>query len=131
MSLLLSLSLLTSGDGAFYAPEVFDRVADYNIGRGKLQPCAQCIGYVALMDADQMGRLVYIEWPDGSVDGPYLVADTAEEKHRANLIARGRAAEYDFHTAERKRHLGALAGPIPVSVWYRLPEPTCPIAGAC
>jgi hypothetical protein len=126
MSLMLSLALLTSGDASYYAPGVFDRVAEYNIGRGKIQPCERCIGYVALLDAEDMGRLVWLDW-GAVIDGPYLVADCAQEKHRQALAQRGRIVEVDYQTAMRHR----MNGPIAVRVLWLPPEAACPLVGPC
>lgn len=124
-SLLPTFDTLAQGDGSFYAKTVMEATLAYNIGRGKLQPCARCVGYVATMNAADMGRLVYLQWSNGLIDGPYLVADAAQAEHRAGLIARHRVVEYDFHTAQAHAKLGALAGPIPVRVLWLPPEPAC------
>jgi hypothetical protein len=131
MSLLLAFALLAEGDASYYAPGLMERVLEYRLDTGRVQPCTQCIGYVALLDATDMGRLVWLDWGGGSagdgIDGPYLVADCAQAEHRASLVARRRVVEVDWPTAKRHR----MAGPVSVRVLWLPPGAACPVRGAC
>lgn len=125
MTTILALALLTAGDASYYAPGVMEQVLDYRLGRGQVLPCPTCAGYVALLDRQDIGRLVWLDWGDG-IDGPYLAIDCAAAEHRAGLERRGRVVEVDYATAMRHR----MAGPVPVRVLWAPPE-TCPAVGPC
>lgn len=120
MTPLLALALLTAGDATYYAPGVMDEVYANRLAWGQVQPCPACVGYVALMDSRDIGRLVWLDWGDVT-EGPYQVIDCAAAQHRAGLVARGRVVEVDYATALRHR----MAGPVPVRVLWRPPEPAC------
>lgn len=104
-----------------------ERVLDYRLATGRVQPCATCVGAVALMACDRLGGLVWLDFNDGTgPEGPYLVTDCGAEKDRAGLRKRNRVAEVDWPTALRHR----MTGPVPVRVLVRVPE-ICPVRGAC
>ena len=125
MTAILALQLLTAGDASYYNPGVMERVLDYRLARGQVLPCAECVGYVALLDPQHIGRLVWLDFGGvGGIEGPYLVVDCAQAEHRAGLRKRGRAVEVDWPTAVRHR----MNGPVPVRVLWRPPE-TCARAG--
>lgn len=120
MTPLLALALLTAGDATYYAPGVMAEVYANRLAWGQVQPCAECVGYVALMDCRDIGRLVWLDWGDGR-DGPYLVIDCAAAAHVAGLRERNRVVEVDYATAMRHH----MAGPVPVRVLWRPPEHAC------
>lgn len=127
MTALLALRLLTAGDCSYYADGVMEATLQYRLDRGQVQPCAACVGYVALLDCDRIGGLVWLDWGDVT-EGPYLVTDCAQAEHRAGLRARGRAVEVDWPTA-RRHH---MAGPMPVQVFWQPAAADCAtVAGAC
>lgn len=103
------LTPLGSGLATYYADGVFDKVI---INRGLVVPWGT-IGFAALLDAEHIGRRLWIEWPDGTRDGPYLVADCANAAHRADLIARGWIVDVDRATAR----LHGVTGPTQVSIY--------------
>lgn len=95
----------------YYNPGVMERVADY---RGL--ECRECIGMVATLNCGQMGRQVWLARPstalrsaqEAPVEGPFLVVDCAEKKHKENLAKRGLVAEVDWQTSRR----WGMAGPV-------------------
>ena len=50
MTALLAFTLLASGDASWYAPGVMEATVAYRLERGQVLPCADCRGYVALLD---------------------------------------------------------------------------------
>jgi hypothetical protein len=108
------LALLVGGNAAtapepagictYYNPGVMTRVAEY---RGLRDACRECVGMVAVLHCEQLGARVYLAH-EGETEGPFLVVDCAEGKHRANLTARGLVAEVDWQTSRR----WGMAGPV-------------------
>lgn len=103
------LTLLGSGLATYYADGLFDEVI---VNRGIVVPW-DVIGFVALLDAQHISKRVWIRWPDGTLDGSYLVADCANATDRAALIERGWAIDVDRATAR----LHDMHGPIMVTVF--------------
>jgi hypothetical protein len=127
MNLLLGLALLAEGDGSFYAKNVMESTVAYRIELGQIQPCPDCIGYVALMSCDELGRLVYLDFGDSlGIEGPFLTADCAQAEHIEGLRKRNRVVEVDWQTALRHH----MAGPLPVRILWAPPE-NCPAVGSC
>lgn len=105
----LAVTLL-SGTITYYAEGVMERVQAY---RGL--SCAECIGAVALLPAEDIGRRVWLQRAGEAAEGPFLVVDCAQAEHREALEARGIVGEVDWPTARRWGMAGPMAG---VSVWY-------------
>lgn len=111
-SLAVAWTVLVSGDATYYHPGIFERVVANRLAWGHIEPCAECIGYVALLDAESIGRRVWLQRPGEPVEGPFLVADCAAAGHRAALRARGWVVDVDYETAQRWQ----MRGPVPVTV---------------
>ena len=99
---------LGTGRATYYSHGVFDTV----LRNRAIAVDADVIGFAALLNAEHIGRRVWITWPDGTRDGPYLVADCAKANHRAGLFARGWIVDVDHGTAM----LHEMRGPITVTV---------------
>lgn len=114
MAYMLLLSLIAgqimTGTATYYADGVFPTVAA-NRAMTLPESCPECIGYVSLLQCDDIGRRICIsngiEWV-----GPLLNVDCAAEHHRPRLVRRGWVADLDYWLAERWQ----MAGPITVSV---------------
>lgn len=119
-ALVLAVALL-SGTITYYAEGVMERVRAY---RGL--SCAECIGAVALLPAEDIGRRVWLQRPGEAPEGPFLVVDCAQAEHRSALEARGIVGEVDWPTARRWDMWGPLAG---VRVWYEDPGQQMPAMG--
>ncbi len=103
------LTLYGSGLATFYADGLFDKVIE---NRGIVVPWG-VIGFAALLDAEHIGKRVWIRWPDGMLDGSYLVADCANAAHRADLVERGWIVDVDRATAR----LHGMDAPTQVTVY--------------
>jgi len=62
------------------------------------------VGFVARPRCDEIGRLVWLLWDDGDLEGPFLVADCANqvEGHYTRMVRRGIVAEVDWNTVTRR-----------------------------
>ena len=101
------------GMATYYAPRLMQTVAD---NRG--MDLTYYAGGVALNRAGDLGRTVWLE-RDGRVLGPMLVVDCARRgKHFDDRESRGYVLEVSYRQAREWR----MAGPVPVRVWFELPE---------
>ena len=109
------------GLATYYAPRLMQTVAD---NRG--MDLTHYAGGVALNRAGDLGRTVWIEHK-GEITGPYLVVDCArrdvhfesrERKDHGDDGDKALIVEVDYRLAREWR----MAGPVPVKVWFELPE---------
>lgn len=125
MALIATVALLTGwntptpadaihGYSTYYADGLMDRVIS---NRG--------LGYgdgIALNRAGDLGRVVWLEWGDGPIDGPLNVVDCAQAVHYETRERLGRVVEV---SAELARERGFYkVGPAPVTVWLIEPPTT-------
>jgi hypothetical protein len=99
---------------------VFEQVVANRLAWGQLEPCAECVGYVALLDAEHIGTQVWLQAPGREVEGPFLVADVANRHNRTILQRNQWVVEVDWQTAQRWGMRGPLAG---VRVYFDPPKP--------
>lgn len=119
MSLLSNVAVaLLVGTVTYYAAGVMERVRDY---RGLA--CDECVGYVALLPAEDIGRHVWLQRPDAAPEGPFLVVDCAQAEHIAGLTERGIVGEVDWETAQRWGMFGPLPG---VRIFFEDPNVPTP-----
>lgn len=110
-----------AGDVSYYGAGLLERVARY---RGL--DVSRYRDGVALMRAGDLGRAVWIFWPDGSGPlggawrGPYLSVDCSNRAHYAGNLQRGRVAEVSRQEWIR---LGMPDRPVPVVVSFVEPWP--------
>ncbi len=102
-----------TGLAMFYNPNVMQEVVNNRLAMGQLSTCAECIGNVALLRAGDLNRRVWVQWADGTIEGPFLVADVAAIHHIPQLVARNWAIDVDHQTALRHK----MNGPVMVTVW--------------
>ncbi len=100
------------GLAMYYNPGIMREVVAYRLQRAQIDPCPECVGYVALLRRGDLNRKVWILWPDGTVEGPFLVVDVAARHHVSSLLKRGWAIDVDYKTALRHR----MNRPLPVTV---------------
>lgn len=106
-------SLPVSGLAMFYNPNVMQEVLSNRLAMGQVSLCGECVGTVALLRAGDLNRRVWLQWADGTVEGPFLVADVAATQHVEMLLARNWVVDVDNSTAVRRK----MAGPVWVTVW--------------
>jgi hypothetical protein len=111
-------SLPASGYAMFYNPNVMQEVLSNRLAMGHVSACNECVGNVALLRAGDLNRHVWLQWADGTVEGPFLVVDVAASKDVASLLARHWVVDVDNSTAVRR----GMAGPVPVTVWASPPS---------
>lgn len=100
------------GDAAFYAPGLMAQVAET---RG--MDLGSYAGGVALMACGDLGREVWVRFPDGW-DGPFLVVDCSRQDHYEMNLARGRVVDVDRGLWETH---GLPEMPVPVEVTFGPP----------
>ena len=103
------------GKATYMVPGLMEQVAE-NRGRS----LAGYAGGVALNRAGDLGRLVWLEWADGAVNGPYLVVDCARREHFEERERQRLIVEVDAQTAWLREFY--RVGPVPVRVWFIRPE---------
>ena len=111
----LLLALLVAGSATYMDASFTAEVYGNRLAWGQVEPCAECVGYVALLDADRIGEHVWLSFDGGATHvGPLLVFDCAAAGDRAALRRRGWAVDIDGATWQR---LGLPKMPVPVQVW--------------
>ena len=105
------------GVATYYNPGVMEQVVENRRAWGQLgEAKSGYVGYVALRDCEDIGRVVWIWWRDEEMlEGPFLVADCASMKDWEYLERIDFAVDVDWQTAERHD----MKAPVPVMVWVR------------
>jgi hypothetical protein len=107
-----------TGRAMYYNPGIMEQVLAFRLEAGHVAQCYECVGYVALLDAKELNRKVWIEWGPGDVEGPFLVIDAAAKHHVASLLERNWVIDVDYQTAMRR----GMNRPLPVTVWDHRPD---------
>lgn len=105
---LMTAAALT-GSVTYYNPGVMERVYENRLAWGHVQPCEECVGMVALLDREHVGKQVYLVRDGGPVEGPFLVVDCSAAQDIARHRRNGKVAEVDWPTAQRWGMTGPLA----------------------
>ena len=101
------------GTATYYRPGLMQQVIT---NRGLPYPDG-----VALNRAADIGRQVWLQWADGTIDGPLPVVDCAQRNHYNTREQQGRIVEVSAELAQRRGFYGI--GPAPVTVWLIPPPP--------
>lgn len=109
-----------TGYATYYNPNVMREVLSNRLMMGQVSLCNECVGTVALLWAGDINRRIWLQWADGSVEGPFLVIDAAASQHVKQLLARQWVVDVDNRTAARH----GMLGPVMVTVWGSPPEPS-------
>ncbi len=109
--------LPATGKASYYNPGVMATVWQNRLAQGKVSPCPECIGAVAMLRQPDIGRKVWVEYK-GEVLGPFMVVDCAGPKHYQALVDKGEIAELPYWLAQRWN----MADRIGVVVRDRPPE---------
>lgn len=128
-----SSPLPMSGYAMYYNPNVMQEVLNNRLAMGHVSSCNECVGNIALLRAGDLNRRVWLQWSDGTVEGPFLVADVAAPQHVAQLLARNWVVDVDYRTASRRGMVGpemvtVLASPPAGNVSHS--EPFAPLYAA-
>jgi hypothetical protein len=112
---LMAVALLASGLATRYEPGIMAEVIANRERWQHIPPGVREGEALALLTCEHLGGEVWLELRDGSVHGPYIVADCAQSRHREMLEERGWAVDLSYPLAMR---LGVIDGPMPgVRVW--------------
>jgi hypothetical protein len=108
-----------SGRSTHYAPRLMATVA---ANRGM-----DLVGFqdgVALNRAGDLGRKVWLEWSDGTIDGPMLVVDCARRTDAAERERQGYVVEVSAELAGEREFY--MLHSVPVVVWFVPPPGVLP-----
>lgn len=105
------------GRAMYYNPGIMELVLENRLKSGQVSPCRECVGYVAMLRVGDLNSKVWIQLPDGTVEGPFQVIDAADKKHIPMLIEKGWIVDIDYETAMRWK----MTGPKSVTVWAEPP----------
>jgi hypothetical protein len=108
--LMGSLSPVMVGEVTYYGPGVMERVYENRLRWGHVEACPECIGMVALLEREHVGKRVFLQRAGEKREGPFLVVDCAARKDLRRLKERGLVAEVDWRTARRWGMRGPVEG---------------------
>ena len=99
----MKLRLIASGKATRYRPGLMQKVVDnrirwHHITREQVDAAEGC---VALQTKETIGQTVYIEWPNGTMTGPYLVVDCGRDTDQEHLQNIGFAVDLSYELAEQ------------------------------
>lgn len=110
-------SLPAFGKAMYYNPGVMETVLENRIEMGEVDFCIDCVGYAAMLRRGDLNNRIWIQLPDGTVEGPFLVIDVADLRHVPMLLKREWVVDVDYETAMRWR----MSGPRLVTLWAEPP----------
>lgn len=118
----LSLFHFEQGQAAYYNSGVFEQVVAIRQTGWTANPLPEelppVIGFVARRGCSEIGQLLWIYHESEGVQGPYLVADYANqiEGHDKVMRRKGIIVEVDFNTATRWGVIGLSPEYIDVAI---------------
>jgi len=98
---ILLSSPVAEGRATRYAPGVMEQVVDNRLKWGQLNLSQFHDGYVAVRDCRYLDERIWLEWPDGKLSGPHLVADCGAAHDQAYLEEIGFAVDLSWELAVR------------------------------
>lgn len=93
--------LPASGKAMYYNPGVMKTVIESRTRFAHIEPCEECIGYVAMLRYGDVDRKVWLQLSPLKVEGPFHVVDAAATQHVGMLIEREWVIDVDYKTAQR------------------------------
>lgn len=93
--------LPASGKAMYYNPGVMKTVIESRTRFDHIQPCVDCIGFVAMLRRGDLDRRVWLQVDRWRVEGPFHVVDVAATKHVGYLLERAWIVDVDYRTAQR------------------------------
>ena len=124
MSEIAAAVLIASGIATSYADGVMDVVVANRELWGQIDTSLRVKGYVALLEPEHIGRLVWLEAADGQIVGPVMVADCAAKQDMARLVSLGFAVDLSYELAVELDVIDAPVGGF--KVWGSKPGPRRP-----
>ena len=103
----------------------------YRESIGQLEPCLACLGFVALADAEHIGKRVWLQAPGREIEGGFLVADCGSRADQVARKASGWVVDVDWPTAQRWDMHGPIEGvrvyfePPPIEPWHCWVDKPC------
>src|SRR5450756_1681938 len=91
-------TLVVRGQATFYGRGVMERVYANRLAMGDVDPCGDCVDFVAMRLRSDVGRRVVIRYA-GVVYGPFLVVDCAAPRDLGLMVARRRVVEVSWEQA--------------------------------
>ena len=104
-------SLAVRGQATFYGRGVMERVYANRLAMGDVDPCGDCVDFVAMRLRSDVGRRVMIRYA-GVVYGPFLVVDCAAPRDLGLMVARRRVVEVSWEQAAA----WGMTGPVEVEL---------------
>lgn len=104
------LTPVAEGKATRYNPGVMDRVVANRVRWKHIDLSKPHAGYIALADRQYIGEQAWIQWPDGRLTGPYLVADCGQGTHQDYLKRIGFAVDLSWELAVK---FGIIDKPMP------------------
>jgi hypothetical protein len=104
------LTPVAEGKATRYNPGIMDRVVANRVRWHHIDLAKPHAGYIALADPDLLGEQAWIQWPDGRLTGPYLVADCGQQAHQDHLKRIGFAVDLSWELAVK---FGVIDKPLP------------------
>ena len=89
----ITTGVLLEGKITYYSAGVMERVYSYRLGAREVEPCGECVGMIAVVDAEHIGKHAYITLPDQEPMGPFLIIDCARKQDAERLKSAGLIAE--------------------------------------
>ena len=99
------------GQATFYGRGVIERVYANRLAMGDVDPCGDCVDFVAMRLRSDVGRRVMIRYA-GVVYGPFLVVDCAAPRDLGLMVARRRVVEVSWEQAVA----WGMTGPVEVEL---------------
>lgn len=93
--------LPVSGKAMYYNPGVMKTVIESRMRFAHIDPCQECIGYVAMLRYGDLDRKVWLQVDQWRIEGPFHVVDVAATKHVGLLLSREWVIDVDYRTAQR------------------------------
>ena len=101
-----------SGMATYYAPGLMEQVYANRLLWGHVKPCQECVGLVAMLDREDVGRKVWLRY-NGQIYGPFLDVDCANPKDLEWLARHHRVVEVSGEQAQA----WGMVGPVFMEVY--------------
>jgi hypothetical protein len=87
-----------TGKATYYAPGVMETVYRNRLRMAQVQPCPECVGYLAVRSCADLGRRAWVQYT-GQWYGPFEIIDCAAPADLPAMVQRGRVVEVAYEWA--------------------------------